>query len=168
MARDPKAELVRMKRSLSQWLKFRDMNSAAGLSPTEAAERAQIEANLAGRMRALLTEVYGPVALPDDAPTLARMIISGQTPALTAPQATGLLPMLIIVGGIALVLMMGISSYADYAKEKERYECIEKYGAWQCDSQGTLLKWGLVAGAAWLAWTKFGLRELAGRFTRRR
>jgi hypothetical protein len=164
MVRNPQAELSRMKRSLRSWLKYRDMNSAAGLTPTESAERAQVEATLAAKMQALLLEVYGSnVSLPADAPSLARLILSGQAPTLTAPQAQGIFPFLIIAGAIALVLMMGISSYADYAKEKERYECIEKYGAWQCDSTGTLMKWGIVAGAAWLAWSKFGLRELVTR-----
>jgi hypothetical protein len=165
MARDPRAELNRMKRSLKGWLRFRDLNTAAGLTPTEAAERGQIETTLAAKMKALLMQVYGDgVLLPNDAPSLARLILSGQAPAASAPQATGILPMLVIVGAIALVLMSGISSWADYAKEKERYECIEKYGAWQCDTTGQLWKWGLIAGGAWLAWTKFGLRDLVGRF----
>lgn len=163
MARDPKMELSRMKRSLRDWLKFRTMNSAAGLSAAEASERAQVESQLLAKMKALLYDVHGSgVILPDDAPAVATMIIYDQVP-VGSPQAQGILPFVIVVGAIALVLMMGISSYADYARDREKYECIEKYGAWQCDTSGQLWKWGVIAGIGYLAWTKFGVRELAGR-----
>lgn len=164
--RDPRAELNKMKRSLTQWLKFRDMNTAAGLTPAEQVERTQIETTLTAKIQALLLEVYGPdIRLPADAPTLARMVIFGQVPAATNPQATGILPFLIVAGAVALILMSAISSYADYAKEKEKYECIEKYGAWQCDTSGQLWKWGVVAGVAWLAWSQLGLGGLVKKYT---
>lgn len=167
--KNPRVELNKMKRSLKDWLKYRDMNSRAGLSPTEAAERAQIEATLAAKMQALLLEVYGSnVRLPSDAPTLARLIIVGAAPPPSGPQAQGILPLLIVVGAVALVLMAAINSYADYAKEKEKYECIAKYGAWQCDTSGQLMKWGVIVGIAYLAWTKLGVGNLVMRLAGRR
>jgi hypothetical protein len=166
MATDAKAELARMRRSLREWLRYRDMNTAAGLTAQEASERVALEAGLAAKMRALLLEVYGQdAALPGDATSLARMIIVGQAPATNAPQAQGFIPLLILAGAVVLLLMHAISTYADYAKERERYECIEKYGAWKCDTQGQLVKWGIVAGVAWLAWTKFGLGTTVKRLT---
>lgn len=167
--KNPRVELNKMKRSLKQWLKFRDMNSAAGLTPAEAAERTQIERTLSAKMQALLFEVYGSnVRLPSDAPSLAKLIISGTAPQPSGPQAQGIMPLLIVVGAVALVLMAAVNSYADYAKEKERYECIAKYGAWQCDTSGQLMKWGVIVGIGYLAWTKLGLGGLVMRLARKR
>lgn len=152
-----KRELERMRRSLKGWLKFRDKNDAIGLTAVEQAERAATEAPLAAKMQELLTAVYGAVALPSDARELARMILSGTAP---GPQAAGILPFLLI-GGLVLVFVVSsaIKNFADVAKERERFECIKKVGAFQCDTTGTLLKYGVLFGIGYIIWTKTDIQK---------
>jgi len=152
-----KRELASMRRSIKGWLKFRDKNDAIGLTSGEQTERVGMEAPLVTKMQELLTAVYGAVALPSDARKLARMILSGTAP---GPQAAGILPFLLI-GGLVLVFVLSsaIKNLADVQKEQQRYDCIKKAGAFQCDTTGTLLKYGVLFGIGYIIWTKTDLQK---------
>ena len=157
-------ELASMKRSLKSWLKFRDKNDALGLSPEEKIQRGQAEAPLVTKMQELLTAVHGSVSLPADARELALVVVENRA---FGPAAQGFLP--ILVGGAVLLLVVStwIKNWADVAKERERYQCIAKSGAFACDPSGTMLKYGVVLGVGYLIWTKTDLQKhLKGVFGR--
>jgi hypothetical protein len=176
------AQLTRMRRSLATWLKHRKMNDdvVAGIRPSKKWPQAvavqyasqrdwAIEQKLADQLHALLSEVMPNAALPDPnvstnnaaAVQLAQIAISGQAPAAqAAPMAQGSTPPWLwpvaIVGGLLLAVTTAISSYADVAKSKEEYNCIQ---AGACTDYGFWLKAAAVAGLGWFLWTQTGLKD---------
>lgn len=179
------AELARMRRALSGWLKYRSLNDRvlAGSQPVKkplayaqaviaSARSAAVEQDLATKLYALLQVVMAGQPLPNPDVTqnpaaavqLAQLAIAGGT-ALSAPAATGGLftgahpwmwPVL-IVGALLLVVTTAISSAADVAKDKEEKACIE---AGACTDYGFWLKAGGIVALAWFAWEKMGGKDL--------
>lgn len=177
-------KLRSMKRSLKEWLMFRQRMDDAATGRIKAKVPAsviaktlphtrdwQAEQRLALRLHALLSEVMDANQLPhpditkdpNAAVKLAKIALSGQTPGeAAAPSAQGFLPVVfiwpivIIVGMAMFTIMTKISSDADVAKEKERLECI-KVGA--CTDSGFWLKMGGIAVVAWIVWDKLGLKK---------
>lgn len=189
------AELARMRRSLSSWLKYRQMNDAvmAGTRPTKKplAYAQQVvatsrdyatEQKLANQLHILLEQVYPDSQLPNPdlggnanaAVQLAQIAISGTAPPASAsPTATGGLmtgmpPWLLpvlIVSGLLIAVVTAINSAADVAKEKEQYACIE---AGACTDYGFWLKAAAVAGIGYLVWFELGVGERVKRSIRGR
>lgn len=167
-----KHELDRMKRSLTEWLKFRTLNDAvvAGSAPTKKPRayavavignrNMDVEARLAKQLYVLLTESFPDAAIPSPdvtvdpqaAVTLARIAISGVAPAASStPAATGatwLWPVL-IVGGLLLAVTTAIQSSADVAKTQEQTACIE---AGACTDYGFWLKVGGISALGYVLW----------------
>lgn len=178
-----KRELARMKRSLTNWLKYRAINDkiAAGSSvpspllkyplaspppaPVMVLNLSRIRQNedaLAQQLYALLSEVMDPTTLPSPsapnaAAALAQIAIAGKVPGDTTPTPTGsawLWPAVVVVGGVVLVLTTLIRSNADQQMEQERLQCVQS-GA--CTDSGFWLKVGAVAVVGWIVWEKFGV-----------
>ena len=174
------AQLHAMRRSLASWLKYRKWNDdvVAGTRPSKKWPRAvaaqyasqrdwSVEQKLADQLHALLSEVMPNAALPSPdvhtnpnaAPQLATIAITGQAP-LATPEAQGASPAwlwpVLIVGGLLLAVTTAIGSYADVAKTKEQYACIQ---AGACTDYGFWLKAGGVAALAWFLWTQTSIRE---------
>lgn len=175
-------ELSRMRRALTQWLRYRTLNDQilAGTArvrrPLPYAQRVvaasrdrQVEQDLATKLYAILTVTMpgyplpGPDVFsnPEAAVQLAKLAIAGASPA-PGPAATGgiftgshpwLWPVL-IVGAVLLTVTTAISTAADVAKDREQKACIE---AGACTDYGFWLKVGGIAVVAWLAWEKMGL-----------
>lgn len=180
-----KAELARMRRSLSGWLKFRSMNDAvmAGTRATKkplayaqqvlaSSRDYAVEQKLATQLHILLEQLYPDATLPnpdlggnaDAAVQLAQIAISGTAPPAAGPVATGgflsgmppwLLPVL-VVSGLLVAVVTAINSAADVAKQKEEYACIE---AGACTDYGFWLKAAAVAGIGYLVWFELGVGE---------
>lgn len=169
------AELRRMRRSLKGWLDYRlKMDAVAAgkvkgkLSPQATAELLSayrdpaIEARMAHELYALLSEVFDSQALPHPgspgaAVALAKIAVSGALPGeAPAPQAQGIVWLwpVVIVGGAAFVLLGSVRSFAEVAKERERYACI-KAGA--CTDYGFYLKWGAILAGGYFIWTHLGV-----------
>jgi hypothetical protein len=195
-----KRELAKMKRSLAAWLKYRAMNdqitAGAGAQlptpllrhPTRAPSspavtaaklarsRPATEAQLAGQLYQLLSEVFDPASLPcpdlctnpQAAVQLAQIAIAGQLPASSgAPVAAGawwVWPAVIVVGAIAIVIITEIQSSADVAKNQEQIACIE---AGKCTDSGFWLKAAAIAVIGWIAWDKLGGRHHATKLLRK-
>lgn len=182
------AELARMRASLSSWLRYRSLNdrvlagTARVRKPMSYAQRVvaarrdmSIEQDLATKLNALLRVVLPGQPLPDSnmatnpmaAVQLAQLAIMGGT-AVSSPTATGgilsassashpwLWPVL-IVGGVVVLVVTAIKTAADVAKDQEEKACIE---AGACTDYGFWAKAGGLALLAWLAWEKFGLRNM--------
>lgn len=175
-------KLQHVRKQLTQWLAHRQMNDEvlAGTRVTKVpreqaiaiiqrARDPRIEQKLANHMFNLLTEVMPDVALPSPditanptaAVQLAQIVITGQPPATAAaPAATGathpwLWPV-VIVGGLLLAVTTAIGAWADVAKTREEYACIQS-GA--CTDYGFWLKVGGVAALAWFVWTQTGVKD---------
>lgn len=165
-------ELAKMKRSLTSWLEYRMKNDAvmAGAAPAkrpqmlEASLDRSAERPLAERLHALLSEVLPDARLPDPsspnaAVELAKIAIHGAS-AMSGPIPQGALNIpwwpVIIVGGLLLAVTTAIHSYADLAKERERYACIQ---AGACTDYGFWLKAGGALVVAWFVWEKIGVGE---------
>jgi hypothetical protein len=120
---------------------------------------------MATQLYELLSATIGPEGLPspelskdpDATVRLAQIALNG-TPLSEAasPQAQGILPLLIVAGGVVLVASSAISSMADLAAEKERIKCIQS-GA--CTDYGFWLKVGAVGFVGWFAWEKLGFKK---------
>lgn len=179
------AELARMRRSLTNWLKYRSMNDAvmAGTRPTKkpvayaqqvlsTSRDYAVEQKLATQLHILLEQIYPDSTLPnpdlagnaDAAVQLAQIAISGTAPPAAGPTATGglltgmppwLLPVL-IVSGLLIAVVTAINSAADVAKEKEQYACIE---AGACTDYGFWIKAAAVVGIGYLVWFELGVGE---------
>lgn len=177
------AQLQHMRGKLVAWLKYRKMNDevVAGTRSTRLprAAAAQIasqrdwatEQQLANYLYALLSELAPDgvqlphpdvSADPNAAVKLATIAITGTWPggATASPDAMGsshpwLWPVL-IVGAVLLTVTTAISSYADVAKTREQYACIQ---AGACTDYGFYLKWGAIVGAAWFVYTQTGVGE---------
>lgn len=174
-----KATLDKMRGSLVAWLKFRKVNDAIasgktpGKTPADAfrARLAQTrfatEQPLADSLHQLLSEVMDPQALPspdvvhdpDAAAKLAAIAVlgraEGEAPA-AVPQGVwtpGTIWPFAILAGVLLVIMQGISTAADVAKEKERIECVRE-GA--CTDSGFWVKMAAVAGLGYVGWRMYG------------
>ena len=183
------ARIRGMRRSLKEWLKFRTRMDDAATGKRKAKVPVHVlaktlplsrdwalEQRIAVQLHALLSEMMDANQLPSPdvskdpnaAVKLANIAISGGLPAeVASPVAQGIFwlwPAAIVVGMVLFTIMSKISSDADVAKEKERLECI-KAGA--CTDAGFWLKMGGVAVLAWVAWDKFGLKELAGKARRK-
>jgi len=179
------AELARMRRSLSGWLKYRTLNDQvlAGTAPVRKpmayAQRVvasrrdmAIEQDLATKLSALLTAVMPGTPLPPPdvssnpqaALQLAQIALLGGT-SVPTPTATGGLfagphPWLwpaLIVGGLLLVVTTAIKTAADVAKDQEQTACIE---AGACTDYGFWLKAAGVVTLAWFAWEKMGVGDM--------
>jgi hypothetical protein len=179
-----KAELARMRRSLSAWLKYRTLNdqvlsgALATKKPTAYAQMViqqnrdyAAEQRLANQLHVLLENTMPDAQLPNPdlngnanaAVQLAQLAINGSAPTSSAPQSVGALapwfwPVL-IVGALLLGVTIAISNAADVAKEKEHYACIE---AGACTDYGFWLKAGGVVALAWFAWEKWGKHYVKG------
>ena len=181
-----------MRKSLERWLKARRTNDEAAMGMRQAKVPAGVlaktlplardwalEQRLAIQLHGLLSEFMDAAQLPNPdiskdpnaAVKLATIAISGKLPAeASTPQAQGFIPVLfiwpiVLVIGMVLFTVMGkISSDADLAEQKEHNRCIES-GA--CTDSGFWLKMAGVAVVAWVAWDKFGLKELAGKSRRK-
>jgi hypothetical protein len=176
--RKAETELRSMKRSLKDWLKFRDINNAVatgrtkGKYPTHVA-RIMIKRNrdwaheqtLALELYALLSEVMDPQNLPDPdlskdsdaAAKLARIAIAGKVEGEGPAEAQGLIwlwPAVVVVGLVMFAIVTKIRSDADVAKERERYECIRQG---KCTDYGFWLKVGGMVMVGWFAWEKLGV-----------
>lgn len=175
-------ELARMRRALTQWLRYRTLNDQilAGTArvrrPLPYAQRVvaaardrRVEQDLATKLYAILTVTMPGYSLPgpdvssnpEAAVQLARLAIAGGSPT-SSPTATGgiltgghpwLWPVL-IVGAVLLTVTTAIATAADVAKDREQKACIE---AGACTDYGFWLKVGGIAVVAWLAWEKMGL-----------
>jgi hypothetical protein len=177
-------ELAKMRRSLRGWLKYRNLNNAvvagrakAKVPPGLAKKMIEsgrdwgLEQRLGKQLYVLLSEVFDAQQLPDPrdpdaAVKLAEIAIAGRLPmesTTPGPEAQGLIwlwPAVVVVGLVLFTVVFKIRSDASLAEEKEKIECV-KMGA--CTDYGFWLKLGGVALIGWLAWDKFGLRELATR-----
>ncbi len=178
------AELTRMRRALAGWLKYRVANDEvasgkrSGKIPPGLAKKFVedgrdwgLEQRMATRLHQLLAESLDSSTLPDPdvgrdrnaAVKLAAIAVTGKAPAGAGPQPTGLFwlwPAVIVIGIVMFTIVFKIRSDAETAQEKERLACV-KAGA--CTDSGFWLKLGALAVIGWLAWDKFGLREVAGR-----
>lgn len=166
-----RAELGRMRGSLSAWLKYRELNDAvvAGKASTskprafavaviEQSRDQQAEQKLAKQLYVLLAETMPGVELPDanlqvnpdGAVQLARLALYG--PPAKGNQAQGAWytswPVL-IVGGLLLSVTTVVTSMADVAKEREHYACVR---AGACTDYGFWLKAGGIAALLYVAW----------------
>lgn len=174
------AAIRKMKRSLKGWLEFRKRNDeiAAGTRKSDtpaylaAASLARDrdwagEQKLAEDLRMLLSRIYPDATLPaadvradsNAAVRLAGIALAGAAPArVNAPQATGILPILILtVGAVVLFTMTSsISNRAEVQKEKERLKCIQSGG---CTDYGFWLKTAAVVTIGWFLWDKVGVGE---------
>lgn len=178
------AELARMRRALTSWLKYRAINdrvmagSAKVHKPLAYAQRVvagrdmAIEQDLAVKLSALLSALMPGQSLPNSdlsanpqgAVQLAQIALAGPS-TLSSPSPTGgflsagghpwLWPVL-IVGGLLLVTTTAIKSAADVAKDQEEKACIE---AGACTDYGFWLKAGGIVALAWFAWEKFGVKH---------
>lgn len=174
--RKAKAALLVMRASLGRWLNYRITNDRTGVTQDLAAKRAVTEQRIATKLYSLLCEVFDSTALPSPdvsanpnaAVELAQIAMSGQLPSSqSSPGAQGfswVWPVVAVVGIVAFVIITKINSDADLAAQQEHDACIQS-GA--CTDYGFWLKAGGVAMIAWLAWDKFGLRELATRKRKR-
>lgn len=176
-----KAALARMKRSLSDWLRFRARNDAAAEGKVKAkfppgTVRVMLsqsrdwagEQKLANQLHALLSEVFDARELPDPdvkkdpaaAVKLAEIAIAGKLPdEANAPSDTGFIwlwPMVIVGGLIAFTITSYVQTQADLQKEKERLECI-KVGA--CTDWGFWVKAAAVGVIGWLVWDRMGVGD---------
>jgi len=179
------AELARMRRSLTAWLKYRALGDRV-LSGTVvprkpllyaqrviADSRAQgFEQDLATKLSALLGALMPGQRLPQadlsvnpmGAVQLAQIALQGGSVA-RSPTATGNLGVashpwlwpVAIVGGLLLVVTTAIKTSADLAAQKEQNACIE---AGACTDYGFWLKAGGVLFLAWFAWEKMGVSDL--------
>lgn len=176
-------ELARMKRSLRAWLRYRALNDqilSGQLVPRRlppglakktvlASRDMEVEQGLADRLHVLLTEVMPEAHLPspnvranpDAAPQLAQIALTGEAPRaqpLTQGSVWSSLPPwpVLVVAGVLILAVTAIHSYADVAKERERYACI-KSGA--CTDYGFWLKVGGAVAVGWFAWTKLGVGQ---------
>lgn len=144
--------LKRMHGSLVRWLATRAKNDARGVLESDRLDRARYEPILAARLRELLRKLHPDATLPYDAVALARIATGQASLAVDSPSAQGILPLgLIIIAGAVLVISQAVSSYADYAEERERIRCIES-GA--CTDYGFWLKWAAIGVGAWFVWNK--------------
>jgi hypothetical protein len=173
-----RAQLDAMRRSLANWLKYRNLNNlvASGARPSKLplalAKRVMVderdwdtEQRLADQLTVLLHEVMPDAALPnqnvrvnpDAAVMLAQIAISGTAPNLAQPEAQGLpwIPIL-IAGGLLLAFTTAVKTMADVAKEKERLKCVQS-GA--CTDYGFWLKAGGIAALVYVAWNHLGVAE---------
>jgi hypothetical protein len=174
-----KAALDKMRVSLASWLKYRKTldDIASGKRPGKTPpavlrarllqERFSTEQPLADNLHRLLSEVMDPHSLPapdvardpDAAAKLAAIAVLGRAEGeVPAPIAAGMwTPGTIwpfaILGGVLLVLMFGISSAAEVAKEKERLACVRE-GA--CTDSGFWVKMAAVAGLGYVGWRMYG------------
>lgn len=176
-------ELESMKRSLAAWLKYRKLNDAviAGKKATKvppglARQLVQrhrdlaVEQELANRLYTLLSEL-DVKGLPDPgnpnaAVLLAQIAIAGGTPAMGGLGTTHpwLWPVL-IVGGLLLAVTTAVKSYADLAKEREHYACIQ---AGACTDYGFWLKAGGVTVLGWFVWKELGVGDVVKRLIKKR
>ena len=174
-------ELAKMRRSLKGWLEYRAKNDAvmAGAAPAKrpyalapSLDRSA-EQPLADRLYALLSEVAPSARLPNPdlranpnaAVELAKIALSGGD-AASGPIPQGAFPLswpVLIVGGLLLAVTTAIHSYADLAKERERYACIQ---AGACTDYGFWLKAGGAVVIAWFVWEKVGVGERVKRIVR--
>lgn len=180
--RKAKAELDRMRRSLSRWLEFRAKGDAvlAGAGKTRKdpgyaraviasarADNLAAEQRLASHLSVLLGEVMPEVTLPEPtspgaAVVLAQIAISGQPPMVTtSPSAqAGAHPWLwpvLIVGGLLLAVTTAIRSAADVALQKEQNACIE---AGACTDSAFWLRAAAVVGIGWFVWKELGVGQI--------
>lgn len=164
------AELARMRRSLTAWLKYRALNDRVMSQRGSRCMRdPSVEQDLATKLAALLGQVLPGQRLPEadlslnpqGAVQLAQIAIQGGR-VTQSPVATGnflsaaghpwLWPVL-IVGGLLLIVVTGIKTAADVAKDREEKACIE---AGACTDYGFWLKAGGVVALAWVAWNTLG------------
>lgn len=178
------AELARMRRSLTSWLKYRTINdqvlagAARVRKPLPYAQRVvasrrdlAIEQDLATKLAALLGAVMPGQPLPSadlqqnpqGAVQLAQIALAGGT-TVSSPTATGgilgsghpwLWPVL-IVGGLLLTVTTAIKTAADVAKDQEEKACIE---AGACTDYGFWLKLGGAVAVGWFVWEKIGVKH---------
>lgn len=186
------AELAKMRKSLTSWLRYRTINDQvlAGTLQTKvpatyakqvvASSRSQaVEQDLASKLHALLSVVMKGQALPESnlslnprgAVELAQLAIAGAA-AVSGPTATSgfltaaqpwLWPVL-IVGGLMLVITTAIATAADVAKDREEKACIM---AGACTDYGFWLRAGGVAFLAWFIWNEAGGKELVHSWTKK-
>lgn len=164
------------RRKMTAWLKFRQMNDEvlAGVRATKVPlERARqliaqqrdprIEQRLADHLYALLAEVMPDAQLPQPSPAtvveLAQAVITGQLPSLSPGPQGSAHPWMwpaIIVGGLLLAATTAIGAWADVAKTREEYACIQ---AGACTDYGFWLKAGGVIALGWFVWTQTGVKD---------
>ncbi len=166
-------ELAKMRGSLRGWLKYRLINDeilsgkrATKKIPPGLAKKIilqsrdpEVEAGLAERLHVLLSEVMPDAKLPSPlsenaAVALAMIAIHGSQQASQPVPTQGLVlppwPVL-VVAGVLILGVVAIQSYADVAKERERYACIR---AGACTDYGFWLKAGGAVVLAWFVWEK--------------
>jgi len=172
-----KRELARMRVQLRQWLAFRKRidEIIAGVRPSKIspeAMRARMlqeragEQQLADTLHQLLTEARGGIALPrpdlskdpNAVVRLARAALGEQSLSVAQPTPQGILPLVILTVGGAVVLVAAhfIRTQAEVQMEKERLACIQ---AGACTDYGFWLKSAGIVGLAWFAWEKLGLKK---------
>ena len=181
-----KAELKRMRRTLRQWLKFRQMNDEMATGARKARAPAfllaqtldrdrdyEVEQKLAEDLFNLLSLVADPQTLPkpdvrldpDVAVKLAQMVVTGQpAPEVAAPQAQGFVPILIMTVGAVLLLSITsiVSNRAEVAKERERQKCLREgdfVAKILCADVSNILMFAAVGYGAYYAWTNLGIGE---------
>lgn len=194
--RQAEAALKQMQRSLKSWLGYRRkldayvagkvqapalFRRAKPLPPSTVAitlrsDRYAGEQDLADTLYSLLTEIGCSASTlpspdvardPDAAVKLAQIAIAGKCPQdVIGPQSAGIVwfVLAIPIAGIVLVISQFIKSKADVEKERERLRCIQ---AGACTDTGFWLKVGAIAITSWLAWDKFGLREVVDKRKKR-
>lgn len=171
-----KAKLEGMKRSLKGWLEYRQKVDAVAsgkvpgkvapqvLAAKLRADRFAEEDALAGQLYQLLAQVIDPKRLPspdvEQDPNAAAKLaviaivggVEGDQPAPVAQGGIGTIWPLALIAGVALVIMHGISSAADVAKEKEKTRCIQS-GA--CTDSGFWVKAAALVGIAYVGYNSF-------------
>jgi hypothetical protein len=160
------AELAAMRRSLTSWLKFRQINDSIGVQGRDLAAEQDLADKLAALLEVILPDAQLPSAdlrqNPRAAVELAQIALSGNAPVrASGPSAQGathpwLWPVL-IVGGLLLTVTTAIRSAADVAKDAEEKACIR---AGACTDYGFWLKAGGLVALTWFAWKELGLGDV--------
>ena len=168
-----------MRRSLTGWLKYRQINDDVAAGKKRAkypAATAKVmlmqnrdwagEQKIANQLHALLSEVFDAAELPsadvkkdpNAAVRLAKIAISGKLPSETnAPQAQGLIwlwPLVVVAGLVAFTITSYVSTQAEVQKDKEHKECIQS-GA--CTDYGFWLKVASIGVVGYLVWDRLGI-----------
>lgn len=186
-AQNGKAELAKMKSSLTGWLKYRSLNNqvANGVAPKAAfrrpglkpvdprafgqklsAKRFDDETALAQQLHALLSEVFDAATLPapdvaanpDAAVELAKIAIAGKLPGeAPTPSAQGFVWLWPLVIVVGAIAFIITTKIRNDADVAKEKERLACIEAGACTDSGFFLKLGAIVVGGWIVWDKFGV-----------
>lgn len=156
-------EIERMRKSLVGWLRVRGILAAAAEGKVQGAnaERAAralsrytpTEKALGKELYRLMREVDSEVNLPEDPVELAKLALSN-TSKEAKVTATGIWPLLIVVGGVVLLVASVVNRLSEKAEEERYLECVEAGACPPPTNWGKVVFWGVLAAGVWFAWTR--------------